>query len=170
MRIMPRRRAKPAIVMQTAKHKLQHALARKSMGAAKEVQRRKPPVDAAEAQVLGQMVFEFVAALLWALVSVSLHTPHHLVDRKGSPAYCVEALDVGDVLLDDELEVVGQLALCGAAAPGPRSERHFVWAIVDVWEIGGGLYVVGSKFGVEWHGKCETCRPPRFIGCSTGPR
>lgn len=36
----------------------------------KEVEGCQTPVNATESQVLGEVVFEFIAALLWVLVSV----------------------------------------------------------------------------------------------------
>lgn len=64
------------------------------------MERCQTPVDAADAQVFREMVFELVFTLLWASVSASVIV--------GAPdeAYCVETLDVCNVLVDYQLQLV----------------------------------------------------------------
>ena len=63
MRIMSRRSAKPAIIAKTAEGKIKHTFAGKRIRVLHQVQRDKAPVDAADAQMLSQMVLELVATL-----------------------------------------------------------------------------------------------------------
>ena len=68
MCIVARRCSKPTIVMQTAEDEVDHAILWECFSVAEEMEGRQTPVDAADAEVLCEMVFELVAALLWALV------------------------------------------------------------------------------------------------------
>ena len=62
--------AEAAIFVQAAEDKVEHAFSGESLRVAKEVQRCEAPVDAAQAEVFGEVVFELVAALLWVSVLV----------------------------------------------------------------------------------------------------
>jgi hypothetical protein len=64
------RRAEAAILVQAAEDEVEDALWRQCIGLSKQVQSGKAPVDAAEAEVFGQVVFKFVLALLRASVLV----------------------------------------------------------------------------------------------------
>lgn len=64
MRIVSRSCTKSAVVVQTAEDIIEQALARQSIGVAEQMKRYQTPVDAAYAQVFGEMVLELVAALL----------------------------------------------------------------------------------------------------------
>lgn len=63
MRIVARRCAKPTIIAKTAESKVKHTFAGKRIGVLHQVQRDKTPVDAADAQMLSQVVLELVATL-----------------------------------------------------------------------------------------------------------
>lgn len=57
MRIMSRRSTKTSILVQAAEDEVQHAFLRECIGMAEEVQSSEAPVDAAEAEVFGEVVF-----------------------------------------------------------------------------------------------------------------
>jgi hypothetical protein len=57
-----------AILVQAAEDEVDYAISWESFGMAEQVQRCEAPVDAADAEVFCEMVFELFAALLWALV------------------------------------------------------------------------------------------------------
>lgn len=64
MRIMSRCSAKASAVMQAAQDIFDQAFSRECIRLAEEMERCKSPVDAANAQVFGQMEFELISALL----------------------------------------------------------------------------------------------------------
>ena len=53
--------------------------------------------------------------------------------------HSVEALDIADVLVDEEVHLVGHAGHAGST-PGPRNKRH-----VSDW--GGAVVVVGGREG-----------------------
>lgn len=61
---MARCSAKPSVRMRTAEHVLNQAFSWERIRLAEEVERRKAPVDAADAQVFGEVVLELISALL----------------------------------------------------------------------------------------------------------
>jgi hypothetical protein len=63
MSVVPRGSAEAAIFMQTGKDKFEQFSTRKSFGVAKQVQCSQSPVEAVEAQMLGEPVLELVFAL-----------------------------------------------------------------------------------------------------------
>lgn len=54
---MARRGSETAVLVETAEHKGDHSIAGECFGLAQEMESRETPVDAAEAEVLGEMVF-----------------------------------------------------------------------------------------------------------------
>ena len=66
---MPRRGTETAILVQAAEYEVQHTFAWESVRVTEEVESSETPVDAAEAEVFCEVVFEFVSALLRVLVS-----------------------------------------------------------------------------------------------------
>ena len=57
-------RAEPSVVVQAVEDEVQHPVARERIRMAQEVKGIEGPVDATDAQVSGEVIFEFVPALL----------------------------------------------------------------------------------------------------------
>ena len=105
MRVVARSCAEAAIVVQAAEDEIEDAFAWEGRWVAEEVERGEAPVDAAYAKMFGEMVFELIAALLWVSVSVCGGVLSSRIFT-----YCIEALDVGDVLLHDQLQFTWNLS------------------------------------------------------------
>ncbi len=79
MRIMARCSSKASIVVQTAQHVREQAISWKRIRMAEQMQCRQTPIDTADAQVFGEVVFELVSALLCMFgVSHALKRPYRL--------------------------------------------------------------------------------------------
>ena len=61
---MPGSSAETAILVQTAENEVQYSVSRQRIRMTKEMESRESPVDAADAEVLSKVVFEFVSPLL----------------------------------------------------------------------------------------------------------
>jgi hypothetical protein len=68
MCIVARRCSEAAVLVEAAEDEVDHAIAWECFRMAEEMESRQSPVDAADAEVFCEMVFELVAALLLALV------------------------------------------------------------------------------------------------------
>jgi hypothetical protein len=64
MWVMSRCCTKSAIVVQTTQNKFDHAFSWKCFGVAQEMECCQAPVNATDAEVLGEVIFEFVSSLL----------------------------------------------------------------------------------------------------------
>jgi len=71
MRIMPRRSTKASILAQAAEDEVEHAVSRKRIRVAEEMECCQAPVDTADAQVFSKVILELISALLSASVSAS---------------------------------------------------------------------------------------------------
>ena len=60
--------SKAAILVQAAEDEVDYAISWECFGMAEQVQCREAPVDAGDAEVFSEMIFELFAALLWTLV------------------------------------------------------------------------------------------------------
>lgn len=84
----------------------------------KQVQGRKPPIYAADAKMFRKVVFEFVPALL----HVSVSRDGQMMRRWDTNS--VKALDVGNVLVHNQLQLVRKVCNSAAATAGTCSKRH----------------------------------------------
>ena len=82
------------------------------------MQGRQPPINAADAKMFRKVVFEFVPALL----HVSVSRDGQMMRRWDTNS--VKALDVGNVLVHNQLQLVRKVCNSAAATAGTCSKRH----------------------------------------------
>ena len=64
MCIMPWCSAETAVLIEAAENEVDYSISRKCFGLAKQMESRQTPIDPADAQVFGKMIFELVTTLL----------------------------------------------------------------------------------------------------------
>ena len=108
--------SKTTTLMQAGKQKVQNALTRKGIRVSKQMQSRETPVQAVQAEMLREPVFQLVFALISGSASAA-----QMVSRSRQ-THAVEALYVFDVLVHEE----PHFSRHGGDAPaaGPRDEGH----------------------------------------------
>lgn len=122
MWIVTWRSSKTAILVQTAEDEIEDPFSWQCIWMAEEMQCGQAPVDAADAEMLGEVVFKLVVALLQA--SVSAHANTFIGPQL---PYCIKALNVGDVLVHHQLQLIRKLAVSNAASSWSCHQRHVVF-------------------------------------------
>lgn len=118
MRVVVRSGTKASVRVLAGHDKCDGVISWQRLGMAEQVQGRQAPIDAIQTKMLRQPVFEFVFSLsAYECRVVQIRRRDTVTDR-------VQAFDIVDVIINEELEFIRDLTAPGLASARTRHKRH----------------------------------------------